>query len=699
MGEERAERGERGERGGSEEIQEGEKNGTGIYQKRGREESREARGTGEEERRRLEEEGEDDWLDGEDAALSFSPSADKLIPLIAGAALSVLICYVTPLEGSLALLAGGFAAYQFVFFLAPLRPLRLLSSLLTLLQERGGVSEKGRRREEEECEEQEKQQEQQNQQQSQKELQQQPPSLSDSFPSSAASSLQQQPSHADSSPYLTSPHPLPFQLPPSSIPLDSSTPSSSHPQLSTIQFLPFTSPINSHRPHLPHLPHLPRSSHLPQSSNRPRLTPRLPRFHYALAVSNTSHSALSLSHRRSPARSLVSLIALLAVLASFLTPLFVSTFSFSFSPSSSSTLQGPLIPPPSQPSSLSSPLLPAHCPSFFLSMDRAAIALAAQQQQGAEGDEKEEQRKEQQQQEEEQQEGAWGAGAGTAGQLASLWLAVSVVMTVQFAAAVAVGSEAFEEGALDNTSAVRRLRRNRDSLRGNGAEAEAAAVGWGAAAAVAASSEAFEEGIFSNPPLSETTETPFDRGALEEAAGRVGGMGREQMEEESSGHFPGDDLCGFVEERKLLAWNRPGSSTLPIRNHHHRLSHPLNPSSHLASSPLFHPSPPSPHHCRHALFASLGTIATISLILTLSAALALTLPDLLFSLISSLPSPPFLSTASQSSSSQFSSSSSTSPSVDDRRLMPASASLTLTRVLALVCLLLGHCLAFSLRVD
>ncbi|CAI5512658.1 unnamed protein product [Closterium sp. Naga37s-1] len=619
MGEERAERGERGERGGSEEIQEGEKNGTGIYQKRGREESREARGTGEEERRRLEEEGEDDWLDGEDAALSFSPSADKLIPLIAGAALSVLICYVTPLEGSLALLAGGFAAYQFVFFLAPLRPLRLLPTDLAT-GEGGGVSEKGRRREEEECEEQEKQQEQQNQQQSQKELQQQPPSLSDSFPSSAASSLQQQPSHADSSPYLTSPHPLPFQLPPSSIPLDSSTPSSSHPQLSTIQFLPLYLPYQFPSP--PPSPPSPPSPLLPSPAVLQSSPPYPPPPPFPLCLSR------------------------------------------------------PLIPPPSQPSSLSSPLLPAHCPSFFLSMDRAAIALAAQQQQGAEGDEKEEQRKEQQQQEEEQQEGAWGAGAGTAGQLASLWLAVSVVMTVQFAAAVAVGSEAFEEGALDNTSAVRRLRRNRDSLRGNGAEAEAAAVGWGAAAAVAASSEAFEEGIFSNPPLSETTETPFDRGALEEAAGRVGGMGREQMEEESSGHFPGDDL-----------------------NHHHRLSHPLNPSSHLASSPLFHPSPPSPHHCRHALFASLGTIATISLILTLSAALALTLPDLLFSLISSLPSPPFLSTASQSSSSQFSSSSSTSPSVDDRRLMPASASLTLTRVLALVCLLLGHCLAFSLRVD
>ncbi|CAI7837301.1 unnamed protein product, partial [Closterium sp. NIES-53] len=227
-------------------------------------------------------------------------------------------------------------------------------------------------------------------------------------------------------------------------------------------------------------------------------------------------------------------------------------------------------------------------------------------------------------------------------------------MAVQFAAAVAVGSEAFEEGALDNSSTS-----DRGSLRGNVAEAGAAAVRWGAAAAVAASSEAFEEGIFINPPLSETTETSFDRGAPEEAAGRVGGMGREQMEEESSGRFPGDDLCGSVEERKLLAWNRPGSSALPIR---------------------------------HALFASLGTITTIALILTLSTSLALTLPVLLSSLIFSLPSTPFLSTSSQYSSSQSSSSqffssqfSSTSPSVDDRHLMPASASLTLTRVLALVC--------------
>ncbi|CAI5530129.1 unnamed protein product [Closterium sp. Naga37s-1] len=228
-------------------------------------------------------------------------------------------------------------------------------------------------------------------------------------------------------------------------------------------------------------------------------------------------------------------------------------------------------------------------------------------------------------------------------------------MTVQFAASVTVSSEVVEGGAPQNTPAS-----PADSWRGDNAEAEAAAGGLGTAAAVAVSSGAFEAGICQSPPLSETIQAAFDRGAPEEAAGRVGGIGREQMEEEASGRFPGDDLCGSVEERELFAWKGPGSSALPLRQ---------------------------------ALLASLGTITTISLILILSAALALTLPVLLSSLISSLPSLPFLSTSSQYSSSQSSSSqssssqfsSSTSPSGDDRRLMPASASLTLTRVLALVC--------------
>ncbi|CAI5473207.1 unnamed protein product [Closterium sp. Yama58-4] len=203
------------------------------------------------------------------------------------------------------------------------------------------------------------------------------------------------------------------------------------------------------------------------------------------------------------------------------------------------------------------------------------------------------------------------------------------------------------------------------------AETETTAAGLlGTTAAVAISSEALEEVISHNPLLSETVQTAFDRDVThsppagithglreeraepEETTGWVGGIGQEQMEEEASERFPVDDLCGSMEERKLLAWSRPGYSALSLR---------------------------------HALFPSFGTITTISLILTLSAALALTLPVLLSSLITSLPPIPFLSTPSPySSSSQFSSSS-TSPSVDDRRLMPASASLTLLRVLALVC--------------
>ncbi|GJP29894.1 hypothetical protein CLOM_g20214 [Closterium sp. NIES-68] len=79
----------------------------------------------------------------------------------------------------------------------------------------------------------------------------------------------------------------------------------------------------------------------------------------------------------------------------------------------------------------------------------------------------------------------------------------------------------------------------------------------------------------------------------------------------------------------------------------------------------------------HALSTSFGTITAISLVLTLIAALALTLPPLLSSLLASTTSP------LSSPSSPLSSSS--SPSMDDRHLMPSSAFVTLLRVLALVC--------------